>query len=100
MSPNLTNKTRSTILFLHRKGMVDPGEVVSRTLVREFSEEALSKDLAFDKANVKARNKFEAKLAIFFKNGIEVTNDLKYLPDWQTLWTALVSIAKDLSRLC
>ena len=56
--------------------MVDPGEVVSRTLVREFSEEALSKDLAFDKANVKARNKFETKLAIFFKNGIEVTNDL------------------------
>jgi ADP-ribose pyrophosphatase len=49
--------------------MVDPGELVNKTLIREFSEEALSSDLAFDKSNVKARNKFERKLAEFFKKG-------------------------------
>ncbi len=57
--------------------MVDPGEVVNRTLIREFAEEALSNDLAFNKSDVKARNIFEAKLAKFFKTGIEVKVETK-----------------------
>lgn len=42
-------KRRDTKEWAIPGGMRDPGEIVTKTLVREFSEEALSKDIKFDK---------------------------------------------------
>ncbi len=54
--------------FVNLKGMVDPGEVITKTLVREFSEEALSYDLTFAEATnqIEAKNIFELQLKDFF----------------------------------
>jgi hypothetical protein len=43
--------------------MRDPGEVITKTLVREFAEEAL---------NMNVDEKFEKRLNDFFKNGTEI----------------------------
>lgn len=51
--------------------MRDPGEVITKTLVREFAEEALDYSLKYDK-NDKLDFKngtMEKKLDNFFKNG-------------------------------
>lgn len=51
--------------------MRDPGEVITKTLVREFAEEALDYSLKYDK-NDKLDTKngeVEKKLDNFFKNG-------------------------------
>ena len=50
--------------------MRDPGELITKTLIREFSEEALSHDLIFDaKHRVISKTEFEEKLLKFFRNG-------------------------------
>ena len=54
--------------------MRDPGEIITKTLVREFAEEALSHNLKYDKSNrieVKAGD-IEEKLNRFFRNGTQV----------------------------
>ena len=58
-------------------GMRDPGEVLTKTLIREFSEEALSHPIKFDKMDrvANAENKrehLEKKLEEFFRNGTQV----------------------------
>lgn len=51
-------------------GMRDPGEVITKTLVREFAEEALDYSLKYDKNNNLEKNgEVEKKLDSFFKNG-------------------------------
>ena len=54
--------------------MVDPGELASKTLIREFSEEALSYELKFNQGNneVETRNKMELELKKFFETGTRV----------------------------
>ena len=54
--------------------MRDPGELITKTLVREFAEEALDYQLKYDKndrINTKAGD-LEAKLHTFFRNGTQV----------------------------
>lgn len=54
--------------------MRDPGELITKTLVREFAEEALDYELKYDKndrINTKAGD-LEAKLHNFFRNGTQV----------------------------
>ena len=56
------------------KGMRDPGEVITKTLSREFAEEALSHNVKYDKRNridVTA-GALEQQLNNFFKNGLLV----------------------------
>ena len=48
--------------------MIDPGEVVSETLKREFGEEAMN-SLA---ANSTQRAQLKLQVSEFFKNGTEV----------------------------
>jgi ADP-ribose pyrophosphatase len=53
-------------------GMRDPGELITKTLLREFSEEALNKNLKFDKNDRildQDKNEFQKKLGQFFLNG-------------------------------
>ena len=60
---------------LSLKGMRDPGEVITKTLVREFAEEALDYEVKYDKndkINTKA-GQLEAKLSTFFRNGTQVS---------------------------
>jgi hypothetical protein len=54
--------------------MVDPGELVTKTLIREFSEEALSHELKFTQGNseIETRNKMELELKKFFETGTRV----------------------------
>ena len=54
--------------------MVDPGEFVTKTLVREFCEEALSLELTFSKDSheMETKNKREVEIKKFFENGIIV----------------------------
>ena len=55
-------------------GMIDPGEIVTKTLIREFSEEALSKNLIFDQQGQIVKNdEVERQLVEFFRNGTQVT---------------------------
>lgn len=53
--------------------MRDPGEVITKTLVREFTEEALNmnSDIKFDKFGkiISKTGDYEKKLNEFFKNG-------------------------------
>ncbi len=57
--------------------MRDPGEVVTKTLVREFCEEALSRDLKFDRSNrVVATDTIEKDIKAFFQSGIKVKKSL------------------------
>ena len=51
--------------------MRDPGEVITKTLVREFAEEALDYSLKYDKNDkIDFKNgEIEKKLNNFFKNG-------------------------------
>ena len=51
--------------------MVDPGEIVTKTLIREFSEEALSHELLFNKesSEIETRSKFDVMLKKFFGSG-------------------------------
>jgi hypothetical protein len=54
--------------------MRDPGELITKTLVREFAEEALDYQLKYDKnnrINTKAGD-LELKLHNFFRNGTQV----------------------------
>ena len=54
--------------------MRDPGEFITKTLVREFAEEALSHDLVYnnsDQIEVEA-GEIEQKLSEFFRNGIQI----------------------------
>jgi len=54
--------------------MRDPGELITKTLVREFAEEALDYQLEYDKnnrINTKAGD-LEAKLHNFFQHGTQV----------------------------
>lgn len=56
-------------------GMRDPGEVVTKTLVREFSEEALNEAITFDKAGNlihKEDEAFQKRLTEFFRDGTQV----------------------------
>jgi ADP-ribose pyrophosphatase len=55
-------------------GMRDPGELVSKTLVREFAEEALSHNLAYNKDNQidVSRGEIESKLSNFFRDGVQI----------------------------
>jgi len=49
-------------------GMIDPGELVSKTLQREFGEEALNTlDMSDDE-----KNQILKLVATFFQNGVEV----------------------------
>jgi hypothetical protein len=59
--------------------MRDPGEIVTKTLVREFCEEALNYNLEFGKDNeilnqskTNDSQNLESTIADFFHNGIEV----------------------------
>ena len=54
--------------------MVDPGEMVTKTLIREFCEEALSHDVKFAHGNaeIETRNKMELELKKFFQTGTRV----------------------------
>lgn len=55
-------------------GMRDPGEVITKTLVREFAEEALDYEVKYDKndkINTKA-GQLEEKLSRFFRNGTQI----------------------------
>lgn len=54
--------------------MRDPDELITKTLVREFAEEALSHNLAYnnsDSIDVTAGD-IEKKLNVFFRNGIQI----------------------------
>lgn len=54
--------------------MRDPDELITKTLVREFAEEALSHNLAYnnsDSIDVSAGD-IEKKLNVFFRNGIQI----------------------------
>lgn len=55
-------------------GMRDPGEMITKTLVREFAEEALSHNLVYDeKDNIDVRKgEIEEKLNRFFRDGIQI----------------------------
>lgn len=55
--------------------MVDPGEKMTKTLAREFAEEALSHNLRYDENNKIQENAgiIEQKLNAFFKAGTTVT---------------------------
>jgi hypothetical protein len=53
--------------------MRDVGEQCTKTLVREFCEEALSHDLKFDKSNrIIANSDIEKDVKAFFKTGTKV----------------------------
>jgi hypothetical protein len=56
--------------------MRDPGEIITKTLVREFTEEALNlnEDIHFDKFGriVSKTTNYVDKLNKFFKNGTQV----------------------------
>jgi hypothetical protein len=53
--------------------MRDPGEIISKTLLREFSEEALSQNLKFDKFNkVIESGNLGTDLNEFFRRGHHV----------------------------
>ena len=60
--------------------MRDPGEIITKTLIREFTEEALNREIHFDKFGrlVKKTDNLEHKLDLFFRNGTQVklTNKL------------------------
>jgi hypothetical protein len=59
--------------------MRDPGELITKTLVREFAEEALDYQLEYDKnnrINTKAGD-LEAKLHNFFQHGTQVNINSK-----------------------
>jgi len=59
--------------------MRDPGEMITKTLVREFAEEALDYQVEYDKndkINTKAGD-LEKKLHQFFQNGTIVKYFLK-----------------------
>jgi ADP-ribose pyrophosphatase len=61
-------------------GMRDPGEIITKTLIREFAEEALNKEYEYNESgkidNHEAKKKdtghFDKKLSHFFKNGTQV----------------------------
>jgi ADP-ribose pyrophosphatase len=55
-------------------GMRDPGERINKTLIREFSEEALNNEISFDKFGrlVSGTKQFEDRLDKFFKGGIQI----------------------------
>jgi len=50
------------------QGMIDPGELVSETLKREFGEEAMNSL----EANSSQKEKLKIQVAELFKNGSEV----------------------------
>jgi len=50
------------------QGMIDPGELVSETLKREFGEEAMNSI----EANGSQKEKLKSQVAELFKNGSEV----------------------------
>lgn len=57
--------------------MRDPGEIITKTLVREFTEEALNmnnRDIQFDKFGriVGKTTNYEQKISAFFKNGTQI----------------------------
>jgi len=53
--------------------MRDPGEIITKTLLREFNEEALDRNVKFDKFNRIASNShFDKQLDKFFKSGVQV----------------------------
>jgi hypothetical protein len=54
--------------------MRDPGEIITKTLIREFTEEALNREISFDKFGrlIKKSDNLEQKLDIFFRNGTQV----------------------------
>ena len=69
----IINLNFKKILFFYQ-GMVDPGEKITKTLAREFAEEALSHNLNYDendKIQVNA-GYIEQKLNAFFKSGTTV----------------------------
>lgn len=76
-------KRRDTKEWAIPGGMRDPNEIINKTLVREFTEEALnlSKDIHFNKFGriVGKTTDFEQKLNLFFRNGTQVYLDTKYL---------------------
>ncbi len=64
-------------------GMRDPGEVITKTLIREFAEEALSHPIKFDKSDKitstddqkhlhNIKENLDKKLELFFRNGTQV----------------------------
>lgn len=56
--------------------MRDPGEIITKTLVREFTEEALNMngDIQFDNNGriIGTTNAYEKKINEFFKNGTQI----------------------------
>jgi uncharacterized protein YaaR (DUF327 family) len=61
--------------------MRDPGEVITKTLIREFAEEALSHPIKFDKSDKihstdeqkhLHKENLDKKLELFFRNGTQV----------------------------
>jgi hypothetical protein len=60
--------------------MREANEVVQQTLVREFSEEALSIELKFDKTNqIVVEKSVSQKFKEFFNKGTLVRNYFSYL---------------------
>lgn len=54
--------------------MRDPGEKITKTLIREFAEEALARDIKFDKFGkiMSKTQNYDQKLEQFFKDGTQV----------------------------
>lgn len=54
--------------------MRDPGEIITKTLVREFAEEALDYHIKYDKNNKinQSAGTIEENLSKFFKRGTQV----------------------------
>lgn len=53
--------------------MVDPGELVTATLRREFGEEALN---SLEEVSDSGKNAMEGKIEEFFRRGIEVKYEI------------------------
>ena len=74
------------------QGMIDPGELVSETLKREFGEETMNSLQADDDKKAKLKT----QVAEFFKNGSEVLHSvLTFSPYlFQNVCTVLAPVLK------
>lgn len=62
------------MIFNLLQGMRDPGELITKTLVREFAEEALDYQIKYDKNDRinQSAGRIEEDLSRFFKRGTQV----------------------------
>ena len=59
------------LLFVVSQGMVDPGDTVSRTLKKEFGEEAMNSL----EASEEEKKRIEKEITALFKEGQEVCHE-------------------------